>query len=173
MTEIDKRSEKIILEIISSEFPGHSFVGEEGMMLVKEEEEEEKDQQDLEISSSSSSDGYYTWYVDPIDGTTNFVHSYPFIAISIGLCEEGEPIVGVIFNPVLNELYSAYKGSGAFLNQSPISCSTTLSLNQAMVVKNIGASRSDEFIEMNCSRLEGLLKRKMQVKKKGNSSFVL
>jgi inositol-phosphate phosphatase/L-galactose 1-phosphate phosphatase len=57
-----------------------------------------------------------TWIVDPLDGTTNFVHRYPFVCVSIGLVVDKVPTVGVVFNPILDELFTAVKGRGAFLN---------------------------------------------------------
>lgn len=66
-----------------------------------------------------------TWIIDPIDGTTNFVHGVPCIGISIGLAVKKEIVIGVIYNPVTNEFYSAIKGGGAFLNDNPIHSSKT------------------------------------------------
>lgn len=61
-----------------------------------------------------------TWFIDPIDGTTNFIHTFPQACISVGLTVCKEPVLGIIYNPVTSELYSAMKGKGAFLNGKPI-----------------------------------------------------
>lgn len=61
-----------------------------------------------------------TWFIDPIDGTTNFVHTFPMSCISVGLTVRKEPVLGIVFNPSHSELYSAIKGEGAFLNGKPI-----------------------------------------------------
>ena len=152
VTEVDKKSEEVILTFMHRDLPHHTFVGEEGIQVGEGGEEEE-----------TSRDPDYVWYIDPIDGTTNFVHSYPFIAISIGLAYKGEPVVGVIYNPVLEDLYEARKGGGAFLNEQPISVSFCLSLNEALVVNNIGSNRSLGFIEKSVGRIQGLLEANMQV----------
>lgn len=68
--------------------------------------------------------------MDPLDGTTNFVHSYPFTCVSIGLAVQQQPVVGVVYNPILGELFYAAKGSGAFLNDKPISVSDTQGMRQ-------------------------------------------
>ena len=67
-------------------------------------------------ASGAAAGAKYCWHVDPLDGTTNFAHGYPCFAVSIGLAEEGEPIAGVVFNPVSDEMFTAARGEGAFLN---------------------------------------------------------
>jgi myo-inositol-1(or 4)-monophosphatase len=71
--------------------------------------------------------------VDPLDGTTNFAHGYPCFAVSIGLMEDGEPIAGVVFNPVAGELFSAARGEGAYLNGKPIRVSSVEKLAHSLV----------------------------------------
>jgi inositol-phosphate phosphatase/L-galactose 1-phosphate phosphatase len=159
VTEVDKKSEEVILTFMHRELPHHTFVGEEGIQVGGGDEE-------------TSRDPDYVWYIDPIDGTTNFVHSYPFIAISIGLAYKGEPVVGVIYNPVLEDLYEARKGGGAFLNEQPISVSFCLSLNEALVVNNIGSNRSLGFIEKSVGRIQGLLEANMQAIRASGSAAV-
>ncbi|MGA3299141.1 MAG: inositol monophosphatase family protein, partial [Candidatus Acidiferrales bacterium] len=75
----------------------------------------------------------YEWHVDPLDGTTNFAHGYPCFAVSIGLLLDGEPIVGVVFNPVSDELFSTMRGAGAFLNGKPVHVSTIEKLSTSLV----------------------------------------
>lgn len=103
VTQADRRSEEAIVSRLRAHFPKHAIVAEEG--------------------SGRESDSPYRWHVDPLDGTTNFAHGYPCFAVSLGLEEAGEPIVGVIFQPVTGELFTAVKGEGAFLNQKPIEVS--------------------------------------------------
>lgn len=100
VTEADRRSEETIVNRLRSHFPKHAVVAEEG--------------------SGHASESRYTWYVDPLDGTTNFAHGYPAFAVSIGLVEDGEPVAGVVYNPVSGELFTAAKGEGAYVNQRPI-----------------------------------------------------
>lgn len=72
-------------------------------------------------------------YIDPIDGTTNFVHGLPFCAISVGMWEEGKPIAGVVYNPVLDECFSAQSGKGAYLNGKPIGVSKQTEFQQSLI----------------------------------------
>jgi myo-inositol-1(or 4)-monophosphatase len=106
VTEVDKGAETMIRNLIHTHFPQHSFLGEEGvepgpdaaLQVLKQVQEAE-----------------YLWIVDPIDGTTNFVHGFPFFAISIALAHKGELIVGVIYDPSRDELFVAEKGKGAYV----------------------------------------------------------
>jgi myo-inositol-1(or 4)-monophosphatase len=93
----DKRAEEMLYEDLSKARPGYGFIGEEG-------------------GSREGSDKSHTWIVDPLDGTTNFLHGIPQFAISIGLRREDTVIAGVIYNPANDELYIAERGKGAFLN---------------------------------------------------------
>jgi len=114
VTETDKRSEALIVGRLRREFPDHRIVAEEG-------------------SGGAAEASQYEWHVDPLDGTTNFAHGYPCFAISIGLLRNGEPLVGVVFNPVSNELFSATLGGGAFLNGRPIQVSKIEKLSTSLV----------------------------------------
>ena len=93
----DKRAEEMLYTDLAKARPGYGFVGEEG-------------------GSREGSDKSHTWIVDPLDGTTNFLHGIPQFAISIGLTREGTVIAGVIYNPITDELFTAERGKGAFLN---------------------------------------------------------
>lgn len=114
VTETDKRSEAMIVGRLRREFPEHRIVAEEG-------------------SGGAAGASRYVWHVDPLDGTTNFAHGYPCFAISIGLLQDGEPLVGVVFNPVSNELFSAQRGGGAYLNGEPIHVSKIEKLGTSLV----------------------------------------
>lgn len=103
VTYYDTLSEKIIVETIHSTYPDHSILTEEA------------------LSTDNNSD--IKWIIDPIDGTVNFTHRIPQIAVSIGVEVDGEIVVGMIYNPILDEMYTATKGGGAFLNNKSISVS--------------------------------------------------
>src|SRR5258708_22998532 len=103
VTQADKRAEQAIVSRLRTHFPKHAIVAEEG--------------------GGMESDSPFRWHVDPLDGTTNFAHGYPCFAVSLGLEESGELIVGVIFQPVSGELFTAVKGEGAYLNQKKIEVS--------------------------------------------------
>lgn len=141
VTATDKLVEKTVFERLKSSFPTHRFVGEEGTG---------KDD-DQALSSSSP----YCWVVDPVDGTTNFVHGIPFVCVSIGLCEYGVPILGVVLNPILGETYHAVKGHGSFLNNVRItsSCSSSqrlrpfpASLDSVLVATEYGSDRTPDIM---------------------------
>jgi myo-inositol-1(or 4)-monophosphatase len=113
VTIADRESEKLIVNRIRGKWPDHDLVGEEG------------------ASRETGSD--YRWYIDPLDGTTNFAHGFPAFAVSIGLEHKGERIAAVVHDPSRNETFSAEKGSGAYLNKSKMSVSKTESLDEALV----------------------------------------
>ncbi|MBX9681818.1 MAG: inositol monophosphatase [Gemmataceae bacterium] len=104
VTDADVASQKIIREHLLGRFPKHGFLGEE----------------DMSSHGRLPVDAPPTWIVDPIDGTTNYVHDFPFYCISIGLMTEGELTVGVIYDPSKKEMFAAAKGHGAFLNERRI-----------------------------------------------------
>jgi myo-inositol-1(or 4)-monophosphatase len=100
VTQADKRSEEAVVAILRREFPGHAIVAEEG--------------------GGREQESRFRWHVDPLDGTTNFAHHFPWFAVSVGLEEAGELVAGVVFNPANGELFAAEHGQGAMLNGSPI-----------------------------------------------------
>ncbi len=100
VTQADKRSERLIVELITKHFPDHAIAAEEG--------------------SGHESASEFRWHVDPLDGTTNFAHKYPCFAVSLAVARREEILAGVVFNPVYNELFAAARGEGATLNGKPI-----------------------------------------------------
>src|SRR6202795_2974323 len=114
VTQADQRSEEAIVARLRSRFPQHAIVAEEG--------------------GGQETDSRFRWFVDPLDGTTNFAHGYPCFAVSIGLEEAGELIAGVIFQPVSGELFTAVKGEGAYLNQKKIQVSVIQKLATSLLV---------------------------------------
>ena len=113
VTDVDKGSEALIIEIIRGAFPDDSILAEE--------------------SGSSPKKGERRWLIDPLDGTTNFAHSYPFFCVSIGLEEDGELVVGAVYNPMSDELFWAEKGKGAFLHDDKIHVSSIGRLSEALL----------------------------------------
>jgi myo-inositol-1(or 4)-monophosphatase len=113
VTEADRRSEEAIISRLRFHFPQHAVVGEEG--------------------GGQQSDSRYRWYVDPLDGTTNFAHGYPCFCISIALVEDTEPVVGVVLNPVSDELFTAIRGEGAYLNNRRIRVSRVEKLSRSLL----------------------------------------
>ena len=113
VTEVDKRCEQRIIEIIKKAFPEHNILTEETPMP--------------ELPSP------YRWIIDPLDGTTNYAHGYPCFCTSLALELEGEVVLGAIYDPLLDELFLAQKGKGAFLNNERISVSATDQLTNALI----------------------------------------
>jgi myo-inositol-1(or 4)-monophosphatase len=112
VTEADRASEKLVVERLRSHFPSHSIMAEEGG------------------GHEGSSD--YRWFVDPLDGTTNFAHSFPMFNVTLGLERAGEMIAGVIYDPVSQELFSAEQGAGAYLNHRRIRVSQCKRLEDSL-----------------------------------------
>jgi myo-inositol-1(or 4)-monophosphatase len=112
VTEADRASEKLIVDRLKALYPAHSIVAEEG--------------------GGHESPSEYRWYVDPLDGTTNFAHSYPVYNVTLGLEKAGELIAGVIFDPTRKELFSCEKGGGAFLNGRRIHVSEAAKLDESL-----------------------------------------
>jgi myo-inositol-1(or 4)-monophosphatase len=121
VTKFDLESEKIIIGGIKKKYPRHNILSEEAGL----------------IDNRSP----YTWIVDPLDGTGNFTKKNPFFSISIALRYQKELILGVVYAPALDELYIAEKGKGAFLNNTPISVSSTQGLKKSSVVSCEGSDK--------------------------------
>ncbi len=113
VTVADRSSEKLIRERIRSQFPGHDVLGEEEGLVDTGSE--------------------YRWYVDPLDGTTNFAHGFPVFCVSLGLEHKGKRIAGVVYDPTRDEMFTAERGSGAYLNQQRITVSKTSKLAECLV----------------------------------------
>ncbi|UUZ82996.1 inositol monophosphatase [Paenibacillus sp. P26] len=133
VTEVDKGAEKMIRAMIQMHFPEHAILGEEGVEPGPAASQAALDQ----VSGSE-----YLWIVDPLDGTTNFVHGFPFFSVSIALAHKGEVIVGVVYNPVHDELYVAEKGKGAYLKGKKMQVSSEKRLIDSLVATGFPADRS-------------------------------
>ena len=113
VTEADLAAEEIILKMLRNHFPKDNILSEEAGAR--------------DVSSVR------TWIVDPLDGTTNFAHGFPFFAVSIALEIEKEIVLGIVYNPFMGEFFEAQKGQGAFLNDSPIHVSDARNLNESLL----------------------------------------
>jgi myo-inositol-1(or 4)-monophosphatase len=113
VTVADRKSEALILERIRRQFPTHDVMGEEGTRI--------------------ETGGEYRWYVDPLDGTTNFAHGYPVFCVSLAVERLGKRIAGVIYDPTRDEMFSAERGGGARMNDAPIHVSAISNLGECLV----------------------------------------
>ena len=114
VTDYDKRSEAYIVNALRQAFPDHALHGEEGTRINKGAE--------------------YEWMIDPLDGTTNFAHSLPIFSVSLGLAHHGEPVLGVVYDPSREEIFTVVRGEGASLNGKAIHVSKTSPLNYSLLV---------------------------------------
>lgn len=113
VTEVDHRSEAAIVRLIRERFPDHGFLAEE--------------------SGARQAEAEYRWIIDPLDGTTNYIHRFPFVAVSVAVEHRGEIVVGVVYDPLRQETFSAEAGRGAFLNQEPIAVSRTVDFGRSLI----------------------------------------
>lgn len=124
VTEADMESEQLILSKISENFPEHKILSEEAGL-------------------QGSADHEFMWVIDPLDGTTNYTHQYPMVAVSIGLLYRMQPVIGVIYNPILKELFTAAEGLGAFLNGQAIQVSKVAELNKSLLATGFAYDRKE------------------------------
>jgi myo-inositol-1(or 4)-monophosphatase len=128
VTQADKASEKAIVTRLRDHFPKHAIVAEEG--------------------GGQENASPFRWYVDPLDGTTNYAHGYPCFAVSIGLEEAGELVVGVVYNPIAEEMFTAVRGEGAFLNQKRIHVSTIDTLSTSLVSTGFPTNKREQSLNI-------------------------
>jgi myo-inositol-1(or 4)-monophosphatase len=113
VTRVDREAEQLIVETIKERYPDHRFIAEE--------------------SFRDTSPASYRWIIDPLDGTTNYIHGYPIFSISIALQFREIPMLGLIFDPVREEIFTAIRGKGAFLNSRPIRVSPIENVMRSLV----------------------------------------
>jgi myo-inositol-1(or 4)-monophosphatase len=114
VTSADTGSQRAVCEVISRAFPDHAIIGEEG--------------------TAGGSSTTNAWYVDPLDGTTNYAHGLPFFCVSVALRSHGATVAGAVFDPLRDELFSAARSEGAFVNGRPLRASGVARLDRALVV---------------------------------------
>lgn len=125
VTEADKAAEKVILQRISRKFPESSIITEESG----------------EYRRSDS----LCWVIDPLDGTSNYAHGFPWFCVSIGLYEDGKPVAGVVYHPILNEMFYAERGRGAYLNGKRIRVSKAKRLDESLLATGFYYSKGKEL----------------------------
>ena len=153
VTEADKAAEKEVLAVLRRHLPDHAILAEESGSL------------------GTQTNGLL-WAVDPLDGTTNYTHQYPFCGCSVGLLIDGKPAVGAIFDPVRNHLFRAAKGLGATCNREPIGVSSTASLSESLLVTGFAYDRR-ETIDNNYAEFCHLTHLTQGVRRGGAASIDL
>jgi len=133
----DKRAEKTVFEELSKARPGYGFVLEES-------------------GTYEGSDKTHTWYIDPLDGTTNFLHGLPIFAISIGLAREGQMVAGLVYNPISDDMYIAEKGQGAYFNNHRLRVSARRDMADALIgcgIPHLGKTKAHDRFKAELATL--------------------
>jgi myo-inositol-1(or 4)-monophosphatase len=148
-SQADEQAEEIILGIIGDAFPEHGFVAEE--------------------RGGKEGSSEYRWIIDPLDGTVNFIHRHRYFGVSIALSYRGHVIVGVAYNPVLDEMFSAVKGGGAYLNERSLQVSETTSLGKSLLAMGFPHGRDSEFFSRSVTNFTRLLRNSQAVRRAGST----
>ncbi|KAL0321083.1 UNVERIFIED_CONTAM: Inositol monophosphatase [Sesamum radiatum] len=185
VTETDKKCEEVIFDFLKLQYPEHKLIGEETAAACGT----------IELTDEP------TWIVDPIDGTTNFVHGqvsyicsiycqktfagstefvsfnmhcrFPFVCVSIGLTIGRIPTVGVVYNPIMDELFTAIRGKGAFLNGKPIKVSSQSELVNSLLITEVAATREKAIIDAVTNRINSLLLKVRSLRMAGSCALAL
>ncbi|XP_031175032.1 inositol monophosphatase 1-like [Sander lucioperca] len=141
VTQTDQKVETLIIQSVKEKFPTHRFIGEESVAAG-------------EVCVLTDSP---TWIIDPIDGTTNFVHAFPFVAVSIGFSVNKQMQFGVVYSCLEDKMYTARRGNGAFCNGEPLQVSQQEDVKQSMIATEFGSSRDPEVVDKIFSSLRNIL----------------
>ncbi len=161
VTEVDKGAEQMIRKLVQTYCPGDAFLGEESAGVGAE----------ASIRAVESvMDEEYVWVVDPIDGTTNFVHGFPYYCVSIAVAHKGEVIVGVVYDPTHDELFVAEKGKGAYVHGNLMKVANHATLMESLVATGFPANNS---VERNTKSLVDLLPKVRSIRNGGSAALHL
>jgi myo-inositol-1(or 4)-monophosphatase len=152
VTQVDRKSENTIISIIKDKYSDHSIIAEERPAI------------------DTNSD--YKWIIDPLDGTTNYIHGFPVFSISIALALRNEAILGVVYDPTREELFSAIKNSGAYLNKNKISVSKVKNLSAALVATGFPYEIQENFY-LNMKIFQNMYKNTQGVRRAGSAAIDL
>ena len=152
VTRVDKESEQLIIHTIKQNYPDHHFLAEE--------------------SVKDSDTGDYRWIIDPLDGTTNYIHAYPVFSVSIALERKSELVLGVVYDPLRNEIFTAEKGKGAFLNGKQVNVSTVSDLSNSLVATGFPFRRK-ELIDPYLRLFRNIFNRVSDIRRAGSAALDL
>ncbi|XP_004081210.1 inositol monophosphatase 1 isoform X1 [Oryzias latipes] len=141
VTETDQKVEGLIISSIKEKYPTHSFIGEESVAA----------------GAPSVLTDNPTWIIDPIDGTTNFVHRFPFVSVSIGFTVKKEIEFGIVYSCVEDKMYTARKGKGAFCNGDPIKVSGQEDISKSLVLTEMGFKEDPEHFKRMLANIRTIL----------------
>lgn len=152
VTEVDQAAERIIIEHIRTGYPDHAFLGEE---------------------SGASGSGEYEWIIDPIDGTTNYVHRFPVFCVSLALRRRGELQLGVIYDPLRQEMFTTMRGAGARMNERRIRVSRQETLAGSLIGTGFPYRRNLEWVDIYMRMLRQIMRRTSGVRRPGAAALDL
>ncbi|KAM3849896.1 inositol monophosphatase 1-like [Diretmus argenteus] len=141
VTQTDQEVEKLIIQSVKEQFPTHRFIGEESVAAGES----------CILTDSP------TWIIDPVDGTTNFVHGFPFVAVSIGFAVNKQMEFGVVYSCVEDKMFTARRGKGAFCNGRPLRVSDQKEINQSIIATEFGSNRDPEVVDKIFSSMRKIL----------------
>jgi myo-inositol-1(or 4)-monophosphatase len=153
VTSVDRECERQIVDVIRCNFPDHSILAEE----------------ETDVDGAQN---HYRWIVDPLDGTTNFVHSYPQFSVSIALEQNGLVIVGLVYDPIRNECFKAALGQGATLDSSPIRTSIANELDKSLLATGFPYDHRD-FADFYLSYFKAFMIRCQGIRRGGSAALDL
>lgn len=151
VTDVDKKAESIIIRRLRAAFPDHGVLSEE--------------------AGARHSASPYKWIIDPLDGTTNFAHAFPFFSVSIGLEYAGSIVTGVVYDPLRNEMFRAESGRGAYLNKARIHVSRADALDKSFLAT--GFSYGNARKDRNIGNFKRLLMKSMAIRRAGSAALDL
>ncbi|XP_012536427.2 inositol monophosphatase 2 [Monomorium pharaonis] len=156
VTEYDRKIEDVIIGELKRAFPSHRFIAEESIGTELPELTDDP-----------------TWIIDPIDGTVNFIHGFPHTCVVIGLAVKKEMVLGIVYNPILEQLFTARKGRGAFLNGKPIQVSKVQDLSKALVCMESGFIKIDDLREKTVERIQTVVREVQGIRTLGVAALTL
>ncbi|MSS73493.1 MAG: inositol monophosphatase [Candidatus Latescibacteria bacterium] len=152
VAEADRESEQRVSEVLRSAFPDHAITGEEG--------------------GASAGSAEYRWFIDPLDGTTNFVYGIPFFCVSVGLARGEDLLLGVVYDPLRQELFAAERGRGATLNGAPLRVSSCARIEDALLMTGFPfkqVSHADAYV----ASFSALMRRSRSLRRCGAAALDL
>jgi myo-inositol-1(or 4)-monophosphatase len=152
VTKVDRWSEAVILATIREKFPSHAFLAEETL--------------------KQADAGTYRWIIDPLDGTTNYIHGFPVFSVSIALEYGGEIVMGIVFDPLRDELFHAIKGGGAFLNNQEIRVSGVNTLGGSLIATGF-PFRAKDMIDLYLSAFRNIFFEVSDIRRAGSAAVDL
>ncbi|XP_058468276.1 inositol monophosphatase 1-like [Solea solea] len=141
VTQTDQKVEQLIIQSVKERFPAHRFIGEESVAAGEP----------CDLTDQP------TWIIDPIDGTTNFVHAFPFVAVSIGFCVDKKVEFGVVYSCLEDKMFVARRGRGAFCNGEPLKVSDQEDIKRSIVVTEFGSNRDPDAVDRIFSSLRKIV----------------